>query len=112
MRDTYKREPKDKAPKEALVKKKLMVKLRKIPNSYWYSHQAGSIRGISDIIGCINGTFVALEVKRSLLEYNKKSPRSALQEKFLADIRKSGGYGSFIYPENEAEILDSLYLLV
>ena len=102
------REHRDKAPREALVKKKLLVRLRKIPKSFWYSHQAGSIRGVADIIGCVNGIFVALEVKRSLIEYNKKSPRSALQEKFLADIRKSGGFGSFIYPENEEEVLFEL----
>lgn len=98
----------DRSPKESDYKRKLMKKLRQIPSSYWYSHQAGSIRGISDIIGCVNGVMVVLEVKRSLEEYRKKSPRTALQEKFLSNIRSAKGYGSFIYPENEEKILSEI----
>jgi hypothetical protein len=85
-----------------------MKKLRAIPNSYWFSKEAGSIRGISDIIGSINGIFVALEVKRSLEESKKYSTRNALQDKFLADIRKTGGKAYKIFPENEEEILNEL----
>ena len=95
----------DKSPKESTYKRKLMAKLRQIPSSLWYSHQAGSIRGIADVIGIINGRFIALEIKRSKAEYSKQSPRKALQEKFLDNVNRAGGYGSFIYPENEEEVL-------
>lgn len=89
-----------------------MKTLRSIPNSYFFSKEAGSIRGISDIIGCISGTFVGLEVKRSLEEAKKYSPRNALQDKFIADIKKVKGKAYKIYPENEQEILEELWKLV
>lgn len=85
-----------------------MKKLKSIPNSYFFSKEAGSIRGISDIIGCINGRFIALEVKKSLDESKKYSPRNALQDKFLADIKKISGRAYKIFPENEELILDEL----
>lgn len=85
-----------------------MKKLKAIPNSHFFSKEAGSIRGISDIIGCINGRFIALEVKKSLEESKKYSPRNALQDKFLADIKRIGGRAYKIFPENEEAILDEL----
>lgn len=103
-----KRAIKTKAPREADYKRKLLKKLKAIPCSYWFSKEAGSIRGISDIIGCINGIFVALEVKRSLEEAKKYSSRTALQDKFLADIVKVKGIAYKIYPENEEDILNDL----
>lgn len=85
-----------------------MRKLRDIPNSNWFVKEAKSIRGIPDIIGCISGRFIALEVKRSLAEARGSTGRIALQKKFVADTNKTGGYGTFIYPENESEILEIL----
>jgi hypothetical protein len=99
---------KDKPPRESVYQSKLLKKLKTIPCSYFFVKEAGSIRGISDIIGCINGTFVSLEVKKSLEESKKYSPRNALQDKFLADIRKVNGIAYKIYPENEEEILNHL----
>jgi len=86
--------------------------LKAIPKSYFFIKEAGSIRGIADILGCVNGTFVALEVKKSLEESKKYSPRNALQDKFLADINKVKGIAYKIYPESEQEILDKLWTLV
>ena len=102
---------KTKAPRESVYQHKLLKKLKAIPRSYFFVKEAGSIRGIADIIGCINGYFVALEVKRSLEEAKKYSPRSALQNKFLADIVKVKGIAYKVYPENESEVLDALYSL-
>lgn len=82
-----------------------MKKLKAIPNSYWFNKEAGSIRGISDIIGCVNGTFVAIEVKRSQAEAERWHPRNALQDKFLADILRVNGRAYKVYPENEEETL-------
>lgn len=45
----------------------------------------GSTKGVADIIGCINGRFLAIEVKR---ENGKLSDH---QETFLENVRRSGG---------------------
>jgi hypothetical protein len=98
----------NRTPKESVYQRKLIKKLKAIPNSYFFVKEAANIRGIADIIGCINGTFVALEVKRSLEESKKYSPRNALQDKFLSDIVKVKGKAYKIYPENEGAILNDL----
>lgn len=106
------RDFKAKATKESTYQRKLLKKLKAIPKSYFFCKEAGSIRGIADLIGTINGVFVALEVKKSLEEAKKYSPRSALQNKFLADINRAGGLAFLIYPENEEEILNILYGII
>lgn len=105
MNDSFRKEKKDKPLKESTYQRKLLKKLRSIPNSYFIVKEAASIRGIPDILGCINGTFVALEVKRSLEESKKYSPRNALQNKTLADIVRVKGIAYKVYPENEEEVL-------
>lgn len=82
-----------------------MKKLRAIPNSWFTVKEAKSLRGLPDIFGCVNGRFVALEVKRSKSEASHNTGRIVLQGKILKDIERSGGLASFIYPENEEEIL-------
>lgn len=85
-----------------------MSRLKEIPNSKWFVKEAKSIRGLPDIIGCINGYFVALEVKISPKELGHKSGRHILQRHVLQSFNKVGGFCSFIYPDNEDEILEHL----
>lgn len=89
-----------------------MQKLRAIPNSKWFVKEAKSIRGIPDIIGCISGRHIVLEVKRSEAEARGNTGRIVLQKQFIKETTKAGGYATFIYPENEAEILEELSKLV
>jgi rRNA processing protein Gar1 len=102
---------KGKSPRvtESAFRTKLLKKLRDIPDSYFFVKEAKNIRGIADIIGCISGVFVAIEVKRSLQESLIYSERNALQDKFLKDIAKAGGMSYKVYPENMEEILEKLY---
>jgi hypothetical protein len=102
------RQSKTATPRESVYQRKLLKKLRAIPYSYFFVKEAKSIRGISDIIGVVNGHPVFLEVKKAKSEIEKYSPRNALQVKFLVDVRKVGAYSSYIYPENEEEILNDL----
>lgn len=88
-----------------------MQKLRSIPNSKFFTKEAKSIRGIPDIIGCISGKFIALEVKRSEAEARGNTGRIALQKQFIKETLKAGGYASLIYPENHEEILEELWKL-
>lgn len=50
--------------------------------------------GIPDIIGLINGRFIALEVKA------KNGKASILQEQNIKFINKSGGIGMIVYPKD------------
>ncbi len=60
-----------------------------------------NINGVSDIIACYNGTFVAIEVK---LPYNHATD---LQEWFLSNVESSGGVGMVLYPDtNWIEIIN------
>ena len=62
--------------------------------------QAGSIRGLPDIIGCYQGKFFGWELKRSEAEARKTTGRIALQKHRIKKIKKAGGIGEVVYPEN------------
>jgi hypothetical protein len=72
--------------------------LKLLPRCYFFIKQADSVRGIPDIIGCLDGRFFALEVKKSKASMNH--PRTKLQEYTIHCIKCAGGLGLFIYPEN------------
>ena len=100
---------------ESAVKKQLLKRLKKIPNLYFFTKEAASLRGIPDIIGCYRGRFFALEIKRDLwsLYYKRTGKikiqgRQVLQNLTLTNIRKSGGFGCFIYPQNMDEVINHL----
>lgn len=97
--------------KESAFQRKLLPKLRAIPNSWFAVKEAAALRGLPDIYGCINGTFVTLECKKSEEESQETTGRVVLQRKTLEDVRKAGGYASFIYPENMKYILQDLLKL-
>lgn len=73
---------------------------------YTFSKEAASIRGISDILGCYKGNFIALEVKKS-----KTAKRSALQEVFVNRITQEGGFARFVYPENMDQVISEILQL-
>ena len=58
--------------------------------------------GISDIIGCYRGNFVALEVKRSTTK------PTALQLQYLNDTVNAGGYGAIVRSAKDVEAVISL----
>ena len=82
-----------------------MKKLGKINDLYCFSKEAAAIRGISDIIGCYKGKFFAWELKRSEKEAQKTTGRIALQKYHISLVKKAGGIGEIIYPENFEEKL-------
>ena len=97
--------------KEATFQKKLLQLLKEIPRSKFFVKEAAAIRGISDIIGCVNGRAVYLEVKRDQKESLKKTGRIVLQRYFLEQMRMVGAVAEFVYPENHQEILEILRTL-
>lgn len=68
--------------------------LDSLPNTWHFKYWAGpySKSGIPDIIACVNGRFVAIEVKAP----NGKP--SELQKRNIRLIRDSGGIGYILYP--------------
>lgn len=89
---------------ETKFRQKLRAELEEIPNSFWESIQQKAIQGTPDLLGCVNGRFVGLELKASLV--SKLTP---LQEHKLSLIRKAGGFGEMVCPENKDDILRELY---
>jgi len=54
-----------------------------------------NVNGVSDILACYKGFFVAIEVK---LPYNKPSD---LQVLFLQKVEESGGVAMVLYPDTD-----------
>lgn len=77
--------------------------LKKFPRTKHFIKQAASVRGIPDIICCINGKYVELEVKRNAKEL--EDPRHKLQEYEMDKTWKANGIAHTIYPENYYAIM-------
>ena len=62
--------------------------------------------GTPDIIACVNGHFVAVEVKA------EKGKPSDLQLYHIEQIKKSGGYGVILYPKDFETFKKDLEILL
>lgn len=89
---------------ETKFKLKLRPKIESLPKSNWVKIQQVSIRGVPDFLGCVNGKFVALELKK-----DSRAPISRLQLHFIKRVNKNGGFARVIYPENMNEVLEELW---
>ena len=87
---------------ESLFKIKVLNRLAKLPKSRFFKIQSVSVRGIPDILGVVNGRFVALELKVG------KNKADALQELTLHLLREAGGFARVVTPDNLDETLDLL----
>lgn len=92
--------------REAQFKEVVFRHLSKLPKIWFKKIQAGSVGGIPDILGIVNGFPFAWELKRSL----KEKPKP-LQVYELRRIRKAGGVARIVHPENFSECLDELKAL-
>ncbi len=86
---------------ETKFRAKLRARLELVPNSFWESIQQKTIQGTPDIIGCVNGFFVALELKAT-----PSASASALQLLKLKRICNAGGVGYLVHPENMENTLE------
>lgn len=89
---------------EKAFENKIKKYLDTLPKEWHFKHWAGaySKAGVPDIIGCVNGRFVGIEVKAS----NGKP--SMLQIRNIKQINDAGGYARIIYPEQFDELKDDL----
>jgi hypothetical protein len=68
-----------------------------------FTIQQTSIRGTPDLLLCVNGRFVGLELKRS-----QTAPATELQLYNIGKINESGGYATLVYPENLDVVMKQL----
>lgn len=75
---------------------------------YYHVKEAGSIRGIPDLMVCANGRFFSWELKPSADEAAKTTGRIALQRYTLARISQARGQARLVHPDNLAQHLQEL----
>ena len=94
---------------ESLFKDKVMARLKELgPDCFVFVKEAGSIRGLPDIMGCYKGRFFGWELKKSLADTQKRTGRIVLQRHRLQQIQKAGGHAALVCPENLDESLKDL----
>lgn len=69
-------------------------------NAYWFKTLGGSVpAGTADIIACVNGYFIAIEVKKP-----SGGNVSALQEFHINKVKQSGGIA---FVANSVEVVEN-----
>ena len=70
-----------------------------LKNSTYLSIQQVALLGHPDLVLCVRGKFVAMELKKSV----KDKPRP-LQTLCLKNVEQAGGIALIVYPENWEEV--------
>jgi len=84
---------------EKKVKQKVAKQLKEIGAYFFYPATGGYGRsGVPDIVGCYKGMFFGIECKAG------KNKLTALQERELGSIEKSGGIAMVVNEDNVTEI--------
>lgn len=79
-------------PLEADIQEDIRKYLKTRPGWKGYKASDRYKKGVSDIIGCLYGFFVAIEVKR-----NAKATVSKHQYDFLREVKEMGGFGTIVW---------------
>jgi hypothetical protein len=66
-----------------------------MPDTWFVKTDERAVRGIPDILMCVAGRFVAMELKAS-----EKAKIDALQEYNLKKIKEAGGISIIVHPGN------------
>lgn len=79
--------------------------LKSLNKCWFFKVHGGSmfqVAGIPDIIGVVNGKFIALELKA------EKGTPSQLQLRIIRLIKAAGGYAKVVYPKDWEEVEEEL----
>lgn len=87
---------------ETKFKEKILARLKELPNTWVVKIQQVVIRGTPDILLCIKGHFVAIELKTDTGELDE------LQIYNLHKIEEAGGSSFVMTPENCFAVLMEL----
>ncbi len=88
--------------KETAFKKKVLLRLKQVKKCWYLKTQEVARSGTPDILLCVNGFFVAIELKTS------EGVLSELQKYNLEKIKASGGQSFVISPLNIDEHISFL----
>lgn len=91
---------------ETVFWERIKPKLKSIPRSWFFKVQLVARWGVPDVIGLINGRFVALELKKDSKGHGGAG--EPLQKHTLSLILKAGGFAKVVYPENWQETYQEL----
>jgi len=87
---------------EATFQRKVMRKLKTLPNAWFYKSNDRVMVAIPDVIGVCNGRGIFLELKAP------KGKPTKLQLHIIEKIRKAGGYAKIVYPNDWEEVFRDL----
>ena len=81
---------------EKIFENEIKKFLSMLPNTWFFKYWAGpySKSGIPDIIACVNGYFVAIEVKAD------EGHATELQKRNIRLIQQCNGYAYIVYPKD------------
>lgn len=88
---------------ETRLKEKVLKDLNLLDKTYARKIQQVAINGTPDILACVNGFFVAIELKK-----NAKEKPAAIQEYDLRKIKEAGGVSLVVHPLNWPGVLAEL----
>lgn len=78
---------------ETRFKQRVQKDLKRLPHSWFIKTQERSRRGVPDILGCVSGVFIAIELKDEGKEATK------LQQVYLDKITDAGGIAFVSTPD-------------
>lgn len=92
---------------EKVFENQIKAFLNKLPNTWFFKYWAGpySKSGVPDIIACVNGHFVGIEVKAS------NGHASELQKRNIRLIQSANGKGYIVYPKDFEKLKEDLSAL-
>lgn len=88
---------------ETKFQNRVLKDLKSLPNTWVLKTQERARRGIPDILSCVAGHFVAIELKAS-----QEAIVSPLQRYEISNIEHSGGYAYIAFPENWDTVLKEI----
>lgn len=91
---------------ETRFKRKVVALLEELGAKVFVIQQL-SKHGDPDLLICLKGRFVALELKK-----DEKSKARLLQLHILKQVEEAGGYAKVVYPENLEETMNDLRRIV
>ena len=92
---------------ETKFKEKVLDDLHTLKNIWFFKSQEVSVRGIPDVLICVNGLFVAIELKATATSKTDVLQRYNLRK--IADVAR--GRSFLAYPGNWQDIFSALAVL-